>query len=81
VLATVAHYIMAHYAEKEGNKKTKKYEPKSGQYQLEAWIKQLGKQGDTMDTKELSQFNKYKVFESQHANDLSQEDEKKALSS
>jgi len=32
-------------------------------------------------TKELDQFNKYKVFESKHANDLSEEDRKKALSS
>ena len=40
VLATVAHYIMVHYEEKEGIKrKKKKYKPKSGQYQLEAGIK------------------------------------------
>jgi hypothetical protein len=31
-------------------------------------------------TKELDQFNKYKVFEPKHANDLSEEDRKKALS-
>jgi hypothetical protein len=40
VLAAVAHYIMAHYKEKEGvKKKKKKYKSKSGQYQLEAGIK------------------------------------------
>jgi hypothetical protein len=32
-------------------------------------------------TKELDQFNKYKVFKSKHAHDLSEEDRKKALSS
>jgi hypothetical protein len=32
-------------------------------------------------TKELDQFNKYKVFEPKHVYDLSEEDRKKALSS
>ncbi len=41
----VAHYVMTHYAEKEVITK-KKYKPKSGQYQLEAGIKQFGKQGE-----------------------------------
>jgi hypothetical protein len=36
-------------------KKKKKYKPKSGQYQLEAEIKQFGKQGETAVTKELDQ--------------------------
>ncbi len=72
-LAVVAHYVMTHYAEKEVIKK-KKYEPKSGQYQLEAGIKWFGKQGKSAVTEELDQFNKYKVFEPQHANDLSEED-------
>ncbi len=31
--------------------------------------------------KELNKFNKYMVFKSQHTNDLSKEDKKKALSS
>ena len=35
----------------------------------------------TAVTKELNQFNKYKVFESKHKNDLSEEDRKKVLSS
>jgi hypothetical protein len=50
-----------------------------GQYQLEAGIKQFGKQGELAVTKELNQFNKYKVFKPQHANDHSEEDKKKAL--
>ncbi len=79
-LAVVAHYVMTHYAEKEVIKK-KKYKPKSGQYQLEAGIKWFGKQGESAVTKELNQFNKYKVFEPQHANELSEEDKRKALSS
>ena len=42
VLAAVAHVIMVHCKEKEGiKKKKKKYKPKSGQYQLEAGIKQF----------------------------------------
>jgi hypothetical protein len=62
-------------------KKKKKYKPKSGQYQLESGIKQFDEQGETAVTKELNQFNKYRVFESKHARDLSEEDKKKALSS
>ncbi len=79
-LAAVAHYVMTHYVEKEVIKK-KKYKPKSGQYQLEAGIKGFGKQGESAVTKELNQFNKYELFKPQHANDLSEEDKKKALSS
>ncbi len=68
VLAAVAHYIMVHFEEKEGaKKKKKKYMPKSGQYQLEAGIKQFGDQGETAVTNELDQFNKYGVFEPKHA--------------
>jgi hypothetical protein len=74
----VAHYVLTHYAEKEVIKK-KKNEPNYGQYQLKAGIKQFGKQGESAVTKELNQFNKYKVFKPQHANDLSEEDKKKAL--
>jgi hypothetical protein len=82
VLAVMAHYIMVHSKEKEGvKKKKKKYKPKSGQYQLEAGIKQFGEQGETAVTKELDQFNKYGVFEPKHVRDLSEEDKKKALSS
>jgi hypothetical protein len=77
VLAAVAHYIVTHYAEKEVIKKKKKCKPKSGQYQLDVGIKQCGKQGWTAVTKELNQFNKYKVFKPQHAKDLSEEDKKK----
>ena len=39
----MAHFIMVHYKEKDRIKKKKKrYKPKSGQYQLEAGIKQFG---------------------------------------
>jgi hypothetical protein len=71
---------MTHYAKREVIKK-KKYNPKSGQYQLETRIKRFGKQGESAVTKKLNQFNKYKVFEPQHANDLSEVDKRKALSS
>jgi hypothetical protein len=82
VLAMVGHYIMVHYEEREGmEEKKKKYKPKSGQYQLEAGIKQFGNQGETAVTKELDQFNKDRVFEPKHTRDLSEEDKKKALSS
>ncbi len=82
VLATVPHFIMDHYEEKEGTKKKKKkkYKPKAGQYQMEAGIKRSGERGDLAVTKELDQFNQYKVFEPKHANDLSEEDRKKVLS-
>jgi hypothetical protein len=81
-LAAVAHYIMVHYKEKEGEKKKKKkYKPKFGQYQLEAGIKKFGERGETAVTKELDQFNKYRVFKPKHARDLLEEDKKKALSS
>ncbi len=49
--------------------------------ELEAGIKQFGKQGETAVTKELDQYNKYAVFELKHVRDLSEEDKKKALSS
>jgi hypothetical protein len=52
-LATVAHYVMTHYAEREVIKK-KKYKPKFGQYQLEAGIKRFGKQGESAVTKNLT---------------------------
>jgi hypothetical protein len=82
VLAAVAHNIMVHYKEKESlKKKKKKYKPKAGQYLLEAGIKRFGKEGETAITKELNQFNTYGVFEPQHAQDLSDDDNKKALSS
>ena len=83
VLAAVMHFIMVHYKEKEGikKKKKKKYKPKAGQYQLEVGIKRFSEQGETAVTKELVQFNEYKVFEPKHANDLSEEDRKKTLSS
>ncbi len=75
VLAAVAHFIMAHNKEKEGikKKKKKKYKPTSGQYQLKAGIKRFGEHGESAVTKELNQFNKYKVFEPTHANDLPEE--------
>ncbi len=48
---------------------------------MEVGIKWFGKQGKSAVTKELNQFNKYEVFEPQHANDLSEDDKRKALSS
>ncbi len=83
VLAAVAHFIMVHYEEKEGitKKKKKKYKPKAGQYQMEAGIKRFGERGEIAVTKELDQFNKYKVFAPKHTYDLLEEDRKKALSS
>jgi len=82
VLTAVAHFIIVHYEEKEGikKKKKKKYKPKAGQYQMEAGIKRFGERRKISVTKELDQFNKYKVFEPKHAYDLSEEDRKKALS-
>ncbi len=64
VSAAVVHLIMVHYEEKEGikKKKKKKYKPKAEQYQLEAGIKQFGERGESVVTKELDQFNKYKVL-------------------
>ena len=81
VLAAVAHFIMVHYEEKDRVKrKKKKYKPKSGQYQLEAVIKRFGEPGESALTKELDQFNKYKVSEPKQENDLLEEDRKKVLS-
>jgi hypothetical protein len=48
----------------------------TGQYQLEVGIKQFFERGETAVTKKLDQFNKYKVFEPKHANELSEEDRK-----
>jgi hypothetical protein len=60
-------------------KRKKESRRNSGQYQLEAGIKQFGEQGETAVTKELDQLNKYGVFEPKHASDLLEEDKKKAL--
>ena len=80
-MASVAHYIMMHYAEMESVKKkrTKKYKPKAGQYSLEAGLKHFGERGETVVSKELKQFNVYDVFESLYADKLSNEDKSKAL--
>jgi len=53
VLATVVHFIMVHYKDKERikKKKKKKYKPKAGQYQLEAGIKRFGERGETAVTR------------------------------
>ena len=82
-LASVAHYIMMHYAEKESvkNKRKKKYKPKAGQYSLEAGLKHFGERGETAASKELKQFNVYDVFKLLYANKLSQEEKSKALTS
>ncbi len=78
----VAHYITVHYTKKEAQKRCrKKYKPKSGQYQLEAGIKHFGNQGEIAVTKELQQFNKYGVFEPKLADELTDNDMKKALAS
>jgi hypothetical protein len=81
-LVAVAHYIMVHYAKKEGQKRRrKKYKPKSGQYQLEAGIKHFGDQGEIAVTRELQQFNTCGVFELKLVDKLTDNDKKKALAS
>jgi hypothetical protein len=78
-LAAVAHFIMVHYKEKEGikKKKKKKYKPKAGQYQMEAGIKRFGERGEIAVTKELDQFNKYKVLSQNIINDFSKRKEER----
>jgi hypothetical protein len=81
-LVAVAHCIMVHYAKKEAQKRCrKKYTPKSGQYQLEAGVKHFRDQGEIAVTKELQQFNMYGVFEPKLADELTDNDKKKASAS
>ncbi len=81
-LEAVAHYIMAHYKEKERLKKRKKtYRPKVGQYGLDAGLCHFGDRAEMAVTKELHQFNTYDIFEPIAADSLSNEEKKKALSS
>ncbi len=82
-LASIAHYIMMHYAEKESMKKKqkKKYKPNAGQHSLEAGLKHFGERGEMAVSKELKQFNVYDVFEPLYADKLSQEEKSKALPS
>jgi hypothetical protein len=81
-LVAVAHYIMLHYAKKEVQKRCrKKYKAKSGQYQLKAGIKHFGDQREIAVTKKLQQFNTYGVFEPKLADELTDDDKKKALAS
>jgi hypothetical protein len=55
IMASVAHYFMMHYAEKESinKKRKKKCKPKAGQYSLEARLKHFEKRGETTVSKEL----------------------------
>ena len=80
-MASVAHYIMMHYAEKESirKKRKKKYKPKAGQYGLEAGLKHFGEGGEMAVSKELKQFNVYDVFKPLYADKLSDEKKSKAL--
>ena len=80
-MASIAHYIMMHYAEKESvkNKRKKKYKPKAGQYSLEAGLKHFGERGETVVSKELKKFNVYDIFEPLYANELSKGEKSKAL--
>ncbi len=81
-LEAVAHYIMVHYEEKEKlENRQKKYKPKVGQYSLDAGLHHFGNRAEMAVTKELHQFNTYKVFEPIAADSLSAEGKKKALSS
>ncbi len=60
-MASMAHYIMMHFAKKESIKKKqkKKYKPKAGHYSLEAELKHFGERGETAASKELKQVNLY----------------------
>jgi hypothetical protein len=80
-MASMAHYIMMHYAEKESikNKQKKKYKPKASQNNIEAGLKHFGERGETAVSKELKQFNVYNVFKPLYANKLSNEEKLKAL--
>ncbi len=80
VLSAVAQYVMMHYAEKEMlNKQKKIYKPKAGQYALETGLRKFGSRGVMAVTKELQQFNTYKVFEPLDANSLSEKRKKGSL--
>jgi hypothetical protein len=81
-LVAVAHYIKVHYAKKEAQKRCrKKNKPNSRQYQLEAGIKHFGDQEEIAVKKALQQFNTYGVFEPKSADELSDDDKKKAFAS
>ncbi len=82
-MASVAHYIIMHYAKKESVKKKrkKKYKPKAGQNSLEAGLKHFGERGEMAVSKKLKQFNVYDVFKPLYADKLSQEEKSKALTS
>ena len=80
-IEAVAHYIMMHYDKQEKIKRKKKYKPKAGQYSLNAGLRRFGEKGETAVTKELGQFNNYKVFEPIHANTLNEQEKREALSS
>ena len=83
IMASVAHYFMMHYAEKESIKKKqkKKCKPKAGQYSLEARLKHFEKRGETTVSKELKKKNVYVVFEPLYVDKLSDEKKSKALTS
>jgi hypothetical protein len=55
---------MMHYTKKEqANPNSKKhYKPNTGQFGLEAGLRQFGDKGEATVTRELKQFNTYYVF-------------------
>ncbi len=55
--------------------------PKAGQYSLEARLKHFRERGEMVVSKELKQFNVCDVFKPLYANELSQEEKSKALTS
>ena len=80
-MASMAHYVMMHNAEKESIKKKrkKKHKPKAGQYSLEAGLKHFGERGEKAVSKELAQFNVNDVFEPLYADEQSDDEKSKAL--
>ncbi len=61
-------------------KQKRKYKPQAGQYMVDAGLKKFGSRSEMAVTKELCQFNTYKVFELLEASTLDEEEKKGALS-
>jgi hypothetical protein len=81
-LEAVGHYIMMHYDEQEKIKKRKKkYEPKAGQFGLNAGLRKFGDRGESAVTKQLHQFNSYNVFEPLYVDALSVKEKQQVLAS
>ena len=79
VMAMVCHYVLTHTA--TSLQLAAQGHPTKKQYSLKAGLRKFAERGDAAVKKELKQFHTMSCFSPRHANDISREDKRKALTS